>query len=329
MTSTTRALPRRDLAAVLLAAALAAGLLTCATWQPYSLKVPLVHRTGTLGPSLLASGGSALDYARAYLTAIWPALVAGLLLAAAVEVLLPARWLQRALGREGLGSSLRGSAAALPSMMCTCCAAPVAVGLRRWGAAVGPALAVWVGNPALNPVVIAFAAFVLPWELVALRVAFGVLLVAGLALLVRGRAPAVVAAPADDVPATPTGYLRALARLALRLVPEYLLLIVVVGALRGLLPMDGTALGVGAVLLLAAVGTLMAVPTGAEVAAAAALLAVGAGTGAAVALLLSLPALSLPSLLMVRSVFPRDVLLSATAAVAAVSGVVGLVALTL
>ncbi|MCW2817508.1 MAG: hypothetical protein JWR42_295, partial [Marmoricola sp.] len=44
---------------------------------------------------------------------------------------------------------------------------------------------------------------------------------------------------------------------------------------------------VGAVLLLAVVGTLMAVPTGAEVAAAAALLAAGAGRGAAVALLLS------------------------------------------
>lgn len=327
--SSTTTTSRRDLVTTLLAAGLAAAVLAWAKWQPYSLKVPAVHASHSLGPSLVAAGGSTLDYARAYLLAVWPALVAGLLIAAAVEVLLPARWLQRALGRDGAGGTLRGAVAALPSMMCTCCAAPVAVGLRRRGAAVGPALAVWIGNPALNPVVLAFAAFVLPWQLVALRVGFGVLLVGGLAGLVRGRTTAPVPVPAADAAATPGSYLRALGRLAVRLVPEYLLVLLAVGALRGLLPLDGAALGAGTVVLLAVVGTLLAVPTGAEVAAAAALLAAGAGRGAAVALLLSLPALSLPSLAMVRRVFPGGVLLAATAAVAGVSSAAALVTLAL
>ncbi len=100
---------------------------------------------------------------------------------------MPGRWVRRALGRDGLGGVLRGSAAALPTMMCSCCAAPVAVGLRRRGAAVAPALANWLANPALNPVVLAFAVFVLPWQLAATRIAFGVLLVGAIAALAGRR----------------------------------------------------------------------------------------------------------------------------------------------
>lgn len=318
---------RRDLTSAVLFAALAVGLLTWAKWQPYLHKVPLVHDTRALDPSLLLNNAGAVDYALSYLRAIWPALVAGLLLAAAVQVLLPQRWLLRALGGTGLAPSLRGSLAALPSMMCTCCAAPVAVGLRRRGVSLGAALAVWVGNPALNPVVIVFAVLVLPWQLAALRVAFGVLLVAGLAVLVRVGPGAPDVAVDSAGPPTARGYLEALGRLSVRLLPEYLVVLLALGALRDVLPFDGAALGVGAVLLLAVIGTLLPVPTGAEVAVAAALLAAGAGTGAAAALLLSLPAVSLPSLLMVRSVFPRALLLHVAAAVAGASAAAGLVAL--
>lgn len=331
MSSATAVPVRRDVGAAAVLAVLALGLLAWAKWLPYLDRVPAVAASRTLGASLLLGAGSAWEYALGYLAAVWPALVAGVLLAAGVEVLLPARWLRAALGREGLAGGLRGGLAALPSMMCTCCAAPVAVGLRRRGAALGPALAVWVGNPALNPVVLVFAAFVLPWELVALRAAFGVLLVAGLVAL-AARRPGPPVAVLQEEP-TPGGYLRALRRLGTRLLPEYLLVLLAVAALQGLLPTggssDGVALGVAAVVLLAVVGTLLPVPTGAEVAAAAALLATGAGTGAAVALLLSLPALSLPSLLMVRSVVPREVLLAAPAVVAGTSAAAGLVALSL
>jgi uncharacterized membrane protein YraQ (UPF0718 family) len=336
--------PRRAAAAVLAFVGLAVGLLVWAKWGPYLHKVPLVHGSGTLGPSILTgreplppapSLQAGWDYTVAYLTAIYPALVAGLLLAAGVEVLLPAGWVRRALGADGVGGALRGSAAALPTMMCTCCAAPVAVGLRRRGAAVVPALAHWLANLALNPVVIAFAVFVLPWQLAAARVGFGVVIVGGLALLAgRRRVPS----PAVEIPAagdgdagTTTRYLRTVRRLSMRLLPEYLVLVVALGAARGLLPPlgDGATLGVLAVVVLAVAGTLLPVPTGAEVAAAAALLAAGAGAGAATALLLALPVVSLPSVLMVRSVFPRSVLAWTTGALAALSAAGGLTALAL
>ena len=337
-------LPRRSAPAVLAFAVLAVGLLVWAKWGPYVHKVPLVADSGSLGSSILTGGEAAppapslqagWDYTVAYLTAIFPALVAGLLIAAGVEVLLPGGWVRRALGDNGVRGALRGSAAALPTMMCSCCAAPVAVGLRRRGAAIAPALANWLGNPALNPVVLVFAVLVLPWELAATRIAFGVLLVGGLAALASRRAEP---APLVDLPAAPepegstvVRYLATLRRLSVRLLPEYLVLVLVLGAMRGLLlPLgDGATLGVVAVIVLAVAGTLLPVPTGAEVAAAAALLAAGAGAGAATALLLALPAISLPSLLMVRSAFPREVLAWTTGAVAAASAGAGLLALAL
>ncbi len=68
-----------------------------------------------------------LTFARTYFLAIWPALVTGLVLAAAVQVLLPRTWLRRALGAEGDpgrgGGGLRGGLLALPTLMCSCCAA--------------------------------------------------------------------------------------------------------------------------------------------------------------------------------------------------------------
>jgi uncharacterized protein len=69
-------------------------------------------------------------------------------------------------------------------MMCTCCAAPVAVGIRRRGVPVGSALAYWLGNPVLNPAALVFMAFVLPWQFLAVRLVTGLVLVFGVRLLV-------------------------------------------------------------------------------------------------------------------------------------------------
>jgi uncharacterized membrane protein YraQ (UPF0718 family) len=63
------------------------------------------------------------------------------------------------------------------------------------------------------------------------------------------------------------------------------------------------------VLLLVVAGVLLPVPTGGEIAVVAAILAAGLSPVAAAALLVTLPVLSLPSLLMVRRAFPVPVLL--------------------
>jgi hypothetical protein len=103
-----------------------------------------------------------------------------------------------------------------------------------------------------------------------------------------------------------------LGRLALRLLPEYLLLVVALGAARAWLFPLGLDHGST---VLAVAGTLLPIPTGGEVAVVAALLASGAGAATAAALLVTLPAVSLPSLLMVRRVFPHRVLAGTFAAV--------------
>ena len=305
------------------------ALLLWAKWLPYSVKVPAVAGSGSLGSSIVTGGAAAppavslsagLAFARTYFLAIWPALVAGLVLAAAVQTALPRDWVARLVGR-GRGA-VAGGTLALPGMMCSCCAAPIAVGMRRRAADVRAALAFWLASPALNPVVLVFCALVLPWPWTLLRLAGGLVVVGLAALVARRGAAAAATDPAelttDDTEEDPrplgVRFLAALGSLAVRLLPEYLLLVVALGALRGVLFPVGAGLAglhgavvVGIVVLLAVAGTLLPVPTGAEVAVVAALLAAGVAPALAATLLITLPAVSLPSLLMVRRVFPRRV----------------------
>ena len=319
--------------------AVAVALLTWAKWWPYAIKIPKAAVTHALGTSIITGTGSAppgfsltsgLDFAQTYFLAIWPALLAGLVIGSAVTVLVPKTWLMRALATEAPASTLRGGLLSLPTMMCSCCAAPVVVCLRRRGASIGAAVAFWVGNPALNPAVLAFSFFVLGWQWTALRAAAGVLLVASMVAFTRTRFAGVgesftlntsaATTSLNDAGAPETGSLAvrfaaALGGLSRRLLPEYLLLVVVLGALRGPLFTGGIGMqaGVLAVLIFAVAGTLLPIPTAGEIPVIAALLALGVSGPVAAALLITLPALSLPSLVMVRRVFPARIL-GATAA---------------
>jgi uncharacterized membrane protein YraQ (UPF0718 family) len=319
---------RRELAAFAVFVALAIGLLVWAKWLPYSIKIPKAADTHTLGTSIITGQSAAppgfsltagLDFARAYFLSIWPALLAGLFIGAAVTVLVPKAWLLRALAKNGRASTLRGGLLSIPTMMCTCCTAPVAVGLRRRGASIGASVAFWLGNPALNPAVLAFSFFVLGWRWTALRAAAGVLLILG-----SPRSPGTGRAPserrsADDAETGPLSlrFGRAFGGMALRLLPEYLLLVVALGSLRGPLFSGGIGLraGVLAVVVFAVAGALLPIPTAGEIPVIAALLALGVSAPVAAALLITLPAISVPSLVMVRRVFPSKVLATTTAAV--------------
>jgi uncharacterized membrane protein YraQ (UPF0718 family) len=224
--------------------------------------------------------------------------------------------------------------------MCSCCTAPVAVGLRRRGAAVAASLAYWVGNPVLNPAVLVFLFLVAPWQFGVVRIVVGLLLVVGgtalVARLAGGRTepelPAELRADATSDPVRlgelPVRYLRSLARFALVLVPEYLLVVLLLGFLSGWLSdfsgLDAR-LGVAAVLVAAVVGTLLVIPTGGEIPVVLALAAAGAGAGTAGALLITLPALSVPSMVMVGRAFSWRV----TTAMAGVVVVAGLVSAAL
>jgi uncharacterized membrane protein YraQ (UPF0718 family) len=305
---------------------LAAALLTWSKYLPYWLTVPTVLQSSDPGASILDVGGPASasplaagwSFTVAYLAGVWKALLAGLVVAAAVQVLLPRSWLRCAMGSPGARSGgLRGSLIGVLTLMCSCCAAPVAVALRRARAGLPASVGFWLGNPALNPVVIVLFLAVLPWQWGALRLVAGVVVVAvGIALArLEDRAPAdgggVGPAPAPFEGSLLVAYGRTLGGLAVRLLPEFLAVAFVLGAFRAeLFPLGGTSGGtLVLVLALVVAGLLLPVPTGAEVAVVAGLLAAGLPVAAAAALAVTLPVFSLPSLLMVRNAFPSRLVL--------------------
>jgi len=213
----------------------------------------------------------------------------------------------------------------------------VAVSLRKKGAAVGSTLALWLGNPTLNPAVLVFIVLTLGWGWAALRLGFGVLLIVAAALLaarVSSRmtidAPLISANPAPAQPAEhwTVSWLRSFVRLAVRLTPEYLVVVALLGAARAFLFPLGLHLsgGLWALVAVAVAGTLFVIPTAGEVPIVQTMLAAGAGTAPAAALLLTLAPLSLPSLLMLSRVLPGRILVGAAVVTAAVGVAAGFAA---
>jgi hypothetical protein len=230
-----------------------------AKWWPYTERTRGLLATHEWpGKDILRTGaddGSAWErgwhFTLTYGAAVWKALLVALVVAALLDALVPRRWLVRTLSRTSASrSSLTGGLLSLPGMMCTCCTAPLTVTMRRAGVPRAAAIAFWWGNPVLNPAVLGFLLVLAPWQWVAVRAAAGVLLVVGVAALVGSLAdaraarrvdPALVpggtdAVQADDVEGVtaaglPGRVLRCFARLAVVLVPEYLVVVFAVGAL--------------------------------------------------------------------------------------------------
>lgn len=321
-------------------------------WLPYFNRSFVAASHHSIGNSILMgtadhapapSWQSAFDYALAYGKAIWQALVLGLLLGSAVQSLLRPQWIVSALGRAGFGSVARGAALSLPGMMCTCCAAPVVVGLRRSHAAPGAALAFWLGNTVLNPATLVFMGFVLGWNWTALRLVLGVLMVLGLGYWAnRTMTPAEIesseqglkhAWPRDDEGLNPfVRWIKLFLRMALRLLPEYLVLVLLLGAARAwLFPQVGPAVSDSMLWIIgfAVAGTLFVIPTAGEVPIIQAMLSLGVGVAPAAALLMTLPPVSLPSLAMTARSFRLSTLAVVTLVVIGFGIVAGLLALAL
>ncbi|WP_338539212.1 permease [Janibacter terrae] len=293
--------------------------LVWAKWWPYALKIDgLVGSRAWDGGALVdvardASTWSqgAWDFTLAYSLAVWKALPVGLLVAAAIDALLPREHLRRVLaGRGSTSGAAIAGAASLPSMMCTCCASPVAVSLRRSGVPLPSVVAYWLGNPVLNPAVLVFLALVGPWEWAATRLVVGVGLVLGAAALAARLAQGRRVDPtvADIAPETVDEdgpslgrFVRSLVRFTLTLVPEYLVVVALVGAAAHVFSFEAAWVTGGgfALVAVAAVVVLLVIPTGGEIPVLLALAAVGASPWVLGLVLIALPAVSLPSLVMV------------------------------
>ncbi|PWH07273.1 permease [Brachybacterium endophyticum] len=305
-----------------------------AKWFPYTLKTIGLAEGGQWDGSVLSDtavdaptwwqGG--WDFLVTYTLAIWRALLVALLISAAVQAFLGPERLARLIA-GGRGAT-RAALAGVPAMMCTCCTAPVVVGLRRSGVPVRAAAAFWLANPVLNPAVIVFLALIGPWQWAAVRVVIGIALMAGAAALAGRLAPratvdgylgaaataaaggtvtgaASAAEPASGGAGAVTRALlrfgREFGRLAVRLVPEYLGLVFVVGVVLHLggWRLDSIHWGLLAVLVFAVIAVLMVIPTAGEIPVLLALAALGGSPWAQGIALICLSAVSLPSLVMV------------------------------
>ncbi|MFH6568736.1 MULTISPECIES: permease [Pseudomonas] len=314
-------------------------------WSPYYLKAFVAADNHSIGASILNDNqgepiAAALAYAQVYFLAIWKAAVLAVILGSLIQVLIPRDWLLRLFGKAGLGSTLRGGLFALPGMMCTCCAAPVAAGMRRQKVSVGAALAFWIANPVLNPATLVFMGFVLGWGFSVLRLVAGIVLVVGVSLIAQriSRPESIPDAALDAVSEASqidqqnffSRWGQTLWQLFWNTIPVYLLAVLLLGAARvWLFPHVDGAMSDNLMWLvpLAIIGTLFVIPTAAEIPIVQTMMALGMGTAPAVALLMTLPSVSLPSLLMLRKDFDTRVLVSValmTMLVGVLSGLVGM-----
>ena len=303
--------------AAVTAAVFVLGLLW-AKWTPYARKAATLFRTHRWpGSDILAVGGvhvgdrpswhAATTFFHAYLASVWQALLVALLISASVQALTPRAWMQRALNRRGpQRSALAGGAAGMPSMMCTCCAAPVAVTLRRNGVNAAGATAFWLANPLLNPAVLIFLVCVAPWRWALTRSVVGLAAVVGIAASVelasRSRQVTTGGGRLDhDSRGAVRNWVRAMLWMGVFLLPEYAVLVLLLGACRGWLlglmrlPHHGFLV----VVIAAVVGTLVVIPTAGEIAILQTLALLGVSSATLGALLVTLPAISIPGAAMV------------------------------
>lgn len=248
-----------------------------------------------------------------YALTVWHATVLGILLSALAATALPA--MVPVMQGRSLRTSLAGALLALPHPFCSCCSSSVAPSLVRRGASAHFVLAFVVASPMLNVTTIALAVAMLPSGFAVIRIVGGVVVAVLVTFWVarlstpwsRPGAAVATSAPADRAARTPSGFVAAWltqsAGLAAILIPT-----VVVSSVLASLAFESTTPlldnSIAGIALAALAGTLFMVPTWAEIPIALRLLDAGL-TGPAAALLIALPAVSLPCMVVLGTALQR------------------------
>ena len=259
-----------------------------------------------------------------FLLVVWHATLLGIVIGALMLTLLCSTGgFKRLLSLTGLPGHVAGSMTAVAYPFCSCCAGPLGAGLYRGGASLNATIAFVVAAPLLNVTTLFLAVSLLPPDLALLRILGGVALaVFGTALvarLLRGQVLLGVSGEgrglrllerfyrlfafeqaldgrAIDTPTALIGaWLRTAWTIARVAVPTLFVAAALVGWLAPILLSLGGGNDFVTVLVATAIGTLVMIPTWTEIAVALPLIEKGL-TGPAAALLLALPAVSLPSL---------------------------------
>ena len=271
----------------------------------------------------------------AYGVNLWDANAVGMFFAillggAAIAAIGPEARMRALMRRRGRVGAAVGGGMGLPLFMCSACSAPVSMGFYRGGAALEPTLAMMLGSALFNPVGILAIVLLMPGEMAAGRIAFGlamIFLVVPLVARLERRPEAVMAVAGGDEPSLPPGGGAAVALprteswgraarealrawgensidLAVRLVPAMLAAGFVVGAILTFAPPQQLSDMVGSELLAvaaaAAVGTLIQIPTLFEIPLVLGVLALGLGVGPAAALLVTAPSFGVVTLGLTR-----------------------------
>ena len=274
--------------------------------------------------------------ATAYLLNVWHATMLGILIAGLALTVLPAYWRPYAT-QTGFKGSLVGALCALPQPFCSCCSSVMAPALVRRGASTSFLLSFIVGAPMLNVTTMVLAIALLPARFAALRIGAGIAVTVLVTYLVsyasdrwnlqaaeagqrpqrRGVMQRVaeryarlmdldgimghqrIGAPSELIGA----WLYASGRIALVLVPTLWAWSVVASALFRAVP-GAFANNVNGVAIAAIAGTLFMISTWSEIPMALQLIHGGA-TGPAAALLVVLPAISLPCMMLLGGALQR------------------------
>lgn len=254
-----------------------------------------------------------------------------LLAGAAAGFASPAARIRRLLERRGAMGAGVGGVMGMPLLMCSACSAPVSLGFYRTGATVETSLGVIIGSALFNPIALVALFAVLPAQMGLARVAFGLValfaLVPLIARLDRRRRDLldVVACDLSAVEAIDTGmvgpekgeswpraivegvgdWLRNSVDVAWRLGPAMVAATLAVGVLFTLAPpqtfSDRIGSGLLAMVVVAAVGTLLQTPALFEIPLVLGLLYLGLEAGPATALLVTAPSAGVITLGVTRS----------------------------
>src|SRR5438874_12643891 len=172
----------RTIISTLLLAGLVAGLIGYKAHGGLT-RISKLQATGSLGlhpealrrppgTELIASSAQTL----AYLKIIWPALLFGLLVSAAVHATISPRRLAMLFGQGNLKPQLTAAAVGAPLMLCSCCVAPMFPAVYRRSQRLGPSLAFTLAAPSLNPATLALTFMIFPLAVAGTRLVTAVFL---------------------------------------------------------------------------------------------------------------------------------------------------------
>lgn len=343
---------RQILLSLLFIVVLVLGLLY-AKWVPYFQKSFVAASTHNIGNAIVGNGhlGKALpwfslslgwNFTKAYFLAIYKAFIVALLVGSLVQVLLPVRTIRKYMGGDKFSNSFWAMLMGVPTMMCTCCTAPVAVGLKRSKASTRSVVSFFLANPLLNPATLIFMGFVLGWNYTIFRLIMGIIVVLLVSWFISKVAKEKMVNVPDNKMFDPieyddkslfTRWLEALGKLMLESIPAYVVIVFILGCFQGLIfpavanLSNNPILGV---IGLAILGTLFVIPTAGEIPIIQTLLALGLAPAFVGTLIIALPALSIVSLSLIKPAFSWksvSYMFCAVVVMSIISGILGAIIL--